>query len=86
MLDAYQQKHCSRQDRKSQLESALSEKLGRPVTIDFTINQDASLAAPAPPPRMTRAQQIRELQDDDFVKEAVSIFEGEIAGFRHPAK
>jgi hypothetical protein len=43
-----------------------------------------ALERPAPKPKLTRAQQVRKLQDVALVKQAMELFDGEITGFREP--
>lgn len=81
--DAYSRNLCSRPDRKAKIENALSNVAGRKIRIDFTVSENAANSQPRAP-RLSRTQQIRQLQDVGFVKETIDIFGGEVAGFFDP--
>ncbi len=81
--DAYGRNMCSKSDRKAKIEEALSNLAGRKIRIDFTVSEDAANAQPRAP-RLTRAQQLRQLQDVAFVKETIEIFGGDVSGFFDP--
>ena len=53
------------------------------VRVEFLVSQKA-IERPAPKPKLTRAQQVRKLQDVALVKQAMELFDGEITGFREP--
>ena len=80
LFDAYHRTMCSKADRKSKIEDALREVAGRKIRIDFVVSKNASKPT-AVAPTLTRAQQIRELNDNEFVKEAITTFDGQIADY-----
>ena len=85
LFDAMHRKMCSRTDSKNKIEQALHEVAGRRIRIDFVLSNNA----PKPDqlaPTLTRAQQIRQLNDNDFVREANTIFDSTIADFHNPKK
>jgi DNA polymerase-3 subunit gamma/tau len=87
LCDVYHKNFCSKTDRKSKIESAFETVSGRKIRIDFTVSQQAvAKSVQDRKPQLSRVQQIRELQEVDFVKEAVALFDGEIAGFFNPNK
>ena len=71
---------CSRPDRKSKIESAVGEIAGRTIRIDFVASKNQPVAKTTAP-KLSRVQQIRELQEHEFVKEAVDLFDCEITDF-----
>ena len=83
--DDYNCNFCSRADRKANIESALSSVAGRAVSVEFKVSKTAAKKRVAQrATKLTRVQQIRELQEVPFVKEAIALFEGEIAGYFNP--
>ena len=83
LYDAMHRKMCSRADSKTKIEEALQEVAGRRIRIDFVVSKNAPTPA-STAPKLTRAQQIRELQENEFVKEAVSKFDGIVADYIDP--
>lgn len=80
LFDAMHRKMCSRSESKTKIENALQEVAGRRIRIDFVL----SSKAPDPEkvtPTMSTAQQRRQLNENEFVKEAISIFDSEISDF-----
>ena len=83
LLDAMHRKRCSRTEHKTKIEQALHDVAGRRIRIDFVLSDNA----PDPEklaPKMTRVQQIRQLSENEYVKDAITIFDGEIADFHEP--
>jgi DNA polymerase-3 subunit gamma/tau len=80
MSDAYNREQCSRQDRRERLESALATAAGRSIRLDFVTSAAATKSA-VPVPRMTRTQQIRELQQHDYVRQTMDLFDAEVTDF-----
>ena len=74
---------CSKPDKKETIESVLRDVTGQTVRVDFQAStKTAKISAPAP--KMSRAQQIRKLHEDEFVKQAMSLFDAEITGYKEP--
>jgi len=80
LVDAYNTTMCSKPDRKSKIESAVGEIAGQTIRIDFLASKKQRVASVAAP-KLSRVQQIRELQEHKFVKEAVDLFDCEITDF-----
>ncbi len=83
LFDAMHRTMCSRTDRKSKIEEALHTVAGHRIRIDFVVSKNA----PNPEsitPQLTRAQQIRELNENEFVKQAVSIFDSTVSDYFDP--
>ena len=76
-------KMCSRADSKTKIEEALQEVAGRCIRIDFVVSKNAPTPESAAP-KLSRAQQMRELQENEFVKDAVSTFDGIVADYIEP--
>ncbi len=80
LVDAYNTTMCSKPDRKSKIESAVGEIAGRTIRIDFEASKKQPVVKAAAP-KLSRVQQIRKLQEHEFVKEAVDLFDCEITDF-----
>jgi DNA polymerase-3 subunit gamma/tau len=81
MLDAYNTNLCSKPERKAKIESAIKELTGRSVRIDFVTTTNPVVETVAAKPKLTRIQQIRELQQQPFVKAAIELFDCEISDY-----
>ena len=81
LADKVNKDFCSKPERKQLIESILAEVTKQRVKVEF-------LAAKKDPqreavqPKLTRVQQLRQLESNDFVKNALSVFEAEIANFK----
>ena len=81
LADKVNKDFCSKPERKQLIESILAEVTQQSVKVEF-------LAAKKDPqreaiqPKLTRVQQLRQLESNDFVKNALTIFEAEIANFK----
>jgi hypothetical protein len=80
--DAYLRDLCSRADRTGKLEAALARATGKDIRIDFQVTEPDNRSAPAPP-RLTRVQLIRKLEQDPFVRTAMEVFGAEVVDFRN---
>ena len=80
LSDKVNKDFCSKPERKQQIESILAEVAKESIKVDF-------LAARKDPqrdaikPKLTRVQQIRQLESNDFVNSTMKIFEAEITNF-----
>ena len=74
---------CTKPDRRSRFEEAFEKVTDRTVRVEFLVSQNV-IESPAPQPKLTRAQQVRKLQDVELVKQAMELFDAEITGFREP--
>lgn len=74
---------CMKPDRRSRFEEAFEKVTDRTVRVEFLVSQNV-IESPAPKPKLTRAQQVRKLQDVELVKQAMELFDAEITGFREP--
>jgi DNA polymerase-3 subunit gamma/tau len=81
LVDAYNTTMCSKPDRKSKIESAIGDIAGRSIRVDFVASSKRPAAAKTVKPKLSRVQQIRKLQEDEFVKKAIELFDGEISDF-----
>jgi DNA polymerase-3 subunit gamma/tau len=80
MTDSYNSDLCSKQDRREKLESALATAAGRSIRLDFVASASAKKQAMRGP-RMTRNQQIRELQQHAYVRQTMDLFDAEVTDF-----
>ncbi len=83
LFEAMHRTMCSRTDRKAKIEAALREVAGRRIRIDFVLSKNAPTAETIAP-QLSRAQQIRELNENEFVKQAISIFDGAVSDYFDP--
>ena len=80
LSDKVNKDFCSKPERKQLIETLLADVAKQPVKVDF-------LAARKDPhrdavkPKLTRVQQLRQLESNDFVNSAMKIFEAEISNF-----
>ncbi len=74
---------CMKPERRVRFEEAFEKVTQQVVRVEFLVSQKA-IERPAPKPKLTRAQQVRKLQDVALVKQAMELFDGEITGFREP--
>ena len=81
LADAYNTSMCSKPDRKSKIETAVGEIAGRVIRIDFLASTKQPAAEKIAKPKLSRVQQIRKLQEHDFVKETIDLFDCEISDF-----
>ena len=81
LVDAYNTSMCSKPDRKSKIESAVGEIAGRVIRIDFLASKKQPAAEKIAKPKLNRVQQIRKLQEHEFVKETIDLFDCEISDF-----
>ncbi|QEG22838.1 DNA polymerase III subunit gamma/tau [Mariniblastus fucicola] len=83
LFDAMHRKMCSRTESKSKIEEAIYNLAGRRIRVDFVLSKNApnrnNIA-----PTLSRVQQIRVLNDNEFVKQAVTIFDGQVADYFDP--
>ena len=83
--DSYNKDMCSRPERKSKLETVLTQIAGRELRVDFEVSKTAKKkAAVASEPKVSRRQQMRELQEQPWVKQAMEVFDAEVTDFRKP--
>jgi DNA polymerase III subunit gamma/tau len=71
--------HCEKPERRKQIEAALAETVGAPVRVQFHWLQGAADAkGQAAPPKLTRQQRMRQIQENPLVKQVMEMFDGEI--------
>jgi len=80
LSDKVNKDFCSKPERKQLIESILEEVAKQSIKVDF-------LAARKDPqheavkPKLTRVQQIRQLESNEFVSSTMKTFDAEIANF-----
>lgn len=71
--------YCEQADRKSALQNLLKTQLGREIQLRFRVVPGTPAKAAAPVPQSTqRAQRLREVSDDPYVKQLCEVIDGEI--------
>jgi DNA polymerase-3 subunit gamma/tau len=78
------QNMCDRPGPKQRLEQALQAATGRRIRLDFRMSDQPEDAAPRPP-RISRRQRIRNAEQNEFVKSALELLDGEILEVKPPA-
>ncbi len=78
-----QKQSCETPDRKSQLEQAISEHVGRPIRVSFEIIPDAAPSQKKQAAK-SRLQMMREKEDHSMVKQAVELFGAEVTRVEMP--
>jgi hypothetical protein len=73
-----QKESCERPERKSRLESTLSQITGKTMRIDLELLSDDKETKPAVATVKSRTQQIQDAQKQPFVRQALELFEAEI--------
>ncbi len=81
LYDEYHVRECRKPERKQKIESALSKITGRKIVVEFRVAKNGKSLAADQVPQLSRARQMRMLQDVDFVKQTMSIFDAEVVGF-----
>ena len=77
---------CNRPEPKKRLEQQLQKASGRSFRLEF-IAAEKSEPAPVPQPAMiTNRQRIRQAEQNEFVRKAVELFDGEIKLVKPPPK
>ena len=84
LSDKYTSDMCSRPERKQKLESALQQTTGQNIRIDFTANIETNHTKQKP--RLTRVQQIRQLEEKPLIQSAIELFDAEIVDFHKPKR
>ncbi len=79
--DKVNREFCAKPERKERFEQELSQIAGQTIRIDFRA-EERSPQEHRTKPRLTRVQQMRKLEEDPFVAEAMRMFDAEITGFR----
>ena len=80
LSDKVNKDFCSKPERKQLIESILAEVAKEPIKIEFlAARKDQSQAVK---PKLTRVQQIRKLESDDFVSSTMKIFGAEITNIK----
>ena len=77
------QNMCDRPGPKQRLEEALQQVTGKVIRLDFCIDAK-SQSSPARPRHVSRRQRIRDAEQNEFVKAAVDLFDGEIVDVKPP--
>ena len=81
LVDKVNKDFCSKPDRKQKFEEKLLAITGKKIRIDFLASEKQK-SERAPEPKMSRNQQIRQLQENDFVANAMKMFDADVVGFQ----
>ena len=80
LADKVNKDFCSKLERKKLIESILAETAKQTVKVEFLVaRKDPSHEARQP--KLTRVQQIRKLEENEFVSSTMKLFEAEITNF-----
>jgi len=81
LADKVNKDFCSKPERKQLIESILAEVANQTVKVDFIASRKDPQHATVQP-KLTRVQQIRKLESNEFVNSTMAIFEAEITNFK----
>ncbi|MEL7496138.1 MAG: DNA polymerase III subunit gamma/tau [Planctomycetota bacterium] len=81
LMDKVNREFCSKPERKEQFEQYLQELTGKKIRVDFLVSERV-IENHQLKPTLTRVQQIRKLEENQFVATALKIFEAEVADFK----
>ena len=88
LVVTFAQKHlyefCHRSDRSQALAAAVEKVTGNQVRLDFRLEEAPELTPQERKPRLTRVQRIRQLEQNEFVKQAMEVFDAEVVDFLDP--
>ena len=80
LLDSYNRDMCLRPQAKEKFESTLFRVAGRKIRVDFLVTKNKKDSSERKPV-LTRTQQLLQIQDRPFIKEAMQVFDAEILDF-----
>ena len=75
---------CERPAAKQRLEAALEKATGKAVRIDFLVSEAAEKTTPVRPVRVSRRQLVKQMEQNEFVKMAVEMFDSDIEDVQPP--
>lgn len=84
--EKYNQQMCMRADRLKSIENAVESCVGQPLRVEFHWNERDAPVAEVPKPKMSRRQQIRQLEQNTIVKKAIEVFDAEVVDFQSKSK
>ena len=76
--------YCERPERRSKLESALSQVSGRTIRLDLELISGDAPAAPKAAPVQTNLQRMQERRRHPLVRQAIEMFDGEVIRVDEP--
>ena len=86
LVERYSQQTCSRPERLKVIEEKLTETAGCPLKIQFLWNEKQKEHQMPPKPKLTRRQQIRELEQVEIIQDAIKVFDAEVVDFNSGRK
>lgn len=75
---------CERPERRSKLEQALSQVAGRPMRLDFELQDAGSAEEAKPQPVQSTRQRWREKEKHPLVRRAIEMFDAEVVRIDEP--
>jgi DNA polymerase-3 subunit gamma/tau len=81
LKEPYHASECNRTERKQKIESTLQEISGRRIVVGFKVSEKSAVAENQSIPRLSRSQQMRKLQENEFIKQAMDLFTADIVSF-----
>lgn len=76
---------CERPGAKERLEEALQQKTGQKMRLDFVVSS-APEKKPPRPQHVSRRQRIRQAEQNEFIKAAMDMLDGEITDVQIPPR
>lgn len=80
--EKYNQQMCMRADRLKSIENAVEVCVGKPLRVEFHWNGIEAQVVEVAKPKMSRRQQIRELEQNPIIKKAIEVFDAEVVDFQ----
>ena len=80
----YQVQLCNRPDRRQRLESSLAVAAGRIIRLDFVAASTGNKTVGPAKLRMSRRQQIKQLEMNPLVQTTIETFNAEVVDFELP--
>jgi DNA polymerase III subunit gamma/tau len=86
LRSAYDAGLCNRPEPKKRLEQQLQAASGRPLRLEFVAVEKSAPAAIPPPALISNRQRIRQAEQNEYVKRAIELFDGEVKSVKPPPK
>ncbi|MDG2013162.1 MAG: DNA polymerase III subunit gamma/tau [Pirellulaceae bacterium] len=83
LKSAVDQTMCDRPGAKERLEEALKQKTGQNIRLDFKVSE-VLVKKPPRPQHISRRQRIRNAEQNEFIKSAMDMLDGEITDVQIP--
>ncbi len=76
---------CGRTEPRQRMEQALARVAGKALRLEFALMEKTATSLVPPPVMISARQRIRQMEQDDFVRSAIDLFDGEITSVHSPS-